>query len=70
MTAPGKIIAGGNCGDSDCPAIMNAGNDMVDVQGYHQADILTPEGEIIVRVPAALIIEAARVISDSHAGRH
>jgi len=58
----GDVLAGGSCGDSDCPAIMVAGDGMVDVQGYHQPDARTPEGEIIVRIPAALIVEAARVL--------
>jgi hypothetical protein len=69
MAAPGQILAGGGCGDSDCPAIMTAGNGMVDIQGYHQADARTPDGEIIVRIPAALIMEAARVLAGGLARR-
>jgi hypothetical protein len=30
----GKIIAGGTCGENDCPAIALAEDHMVDVQGY------------------------------------
>jgi len=57
---PGMIIAGGACGENDCPKITSAEKDMVDVQGYHQADIATPDGEVVARIPASLIIEAAR----------
>lgn len=59
---PGTIIAGGTCGENDCPTIMSAEQDMVDVQGYHQAGIPTPGGELVVRVPASLILEAARAL--------
>ena len=59
---PGTIIAGGTCRQDDCPTITSAEQDMVDVQGYHQADISTPEGELVVRIPAALILEAARAL--------
>jgi hypothetical protein len=60
---PGMIIAGGNCGENDCPTITSAEGGMVDVQGYCQEGITTPDGEIVARVPAALIIEAARVLA-------
>jgi hypothetical protein len=59
---PGTIIAGGTCGEHDCPTITSADRDMVDVQGYHQADAAAPEGELVVRVPAALILEAAHAL--------
>jgi len=59
---PGMIIAGGACGENDCPTIMSAEKDMVDVQGYHQADIATPDGEVVARIPASLIFEAARAL--------
>jgi hypothetical protein len=59
---PGTIIAGGSCTVNDCPTITTAEQDMVDVQGYHQADVATPEGELVVRIPAALIVEAARAL--------
>jgi hypothetical protein len=59
---PGMIIAGGTCGENDCPAITSAEEDMVDVQGYHQADVATPDGELVVRVPASLILEAAHAL--------
>lgn len=58
----GKIIAGGTCGENDCPAIALAEDRMVDVQGYHQPDVQTPDGEVIARVPASLILEAARAL--------
>jgi hypothetical protein len=57
---PGTIIAGGSCGEHDCPTITSAERDMV--QGYHQAEAATPEGELVVRIPAALILEAARAL--------
>jgi hypothetical protein len=59
---PGTIIAGGACGEHDCPTITSAEQDMVDVQGYHQADVATPDGEVVARVPASLILEAARAL--------
>jgi hypothetical protein len=59
---PGMIIAGGVCGENDCPTITYAERDMVDVQGYHQADIATPDGETVARIPASLILEAARAL--------
>jgi hypothetical protein len=59
---PGTIIAGGNCGENDCPTITCAGNGMVDVQGYHQNGARTPDGEIVARIPAQLILEAAKAL--------
>ena len=59
---PGKILAGGGCGEHDCPTITSAEQGMVDVQGYHQAGIATPDGELVVRIPASLILEAARAL--------
>lgn len=61
---PGTIIAGGNCGENDCPTITCAGNGMVDVQGYYQNGISIPDGEIIARIPAQLIIDAARALGE------
>lgn len=59
---PGRILAGGDCGENDCPTITSAGNDMVDVRGYYQPDVPTPDGEVVARIPAGLIIEAARAL--------
>jgi hypothetical protein len=59
---PGKIIAGGACGENDCPAIALAGDGMLDVQGYQQPGVETPAGEAVVRIPAGLILEAARAL--------
>lgn len=58
----GEIIAGGECGENDCPTIALADDGMVDVQGYHQAGITTPTGEVVARIPASLILEAARAL--------
>ncbi|MGH3158278.1 MAG: hypothetical protein ACRDNF_17135 [Streptosporangiaceae bacterium] len=58
----GRIIAGGACGENDCPTITSAEKDMVDVQGYHQPGIATPDGEVVARIPASLILEAARAL--------
>jgi hypothetical protein len=58
----GKILAGGSCGENDCPTITSAEQGMVDVQGYHQAAVAAPDGELVVRVPAALILEAAHAL--------
>jgi hypothetical protein len=35
---------------------------MLDVQGYQQTGVTTPEGEAVVRIPAELILEAARAL--------
>lgn len=59
---PGTVIAGGNCGENDCPTIISADDGMVDVQGYCRADAPAPDGEMVVRIPAALVIEAARAL--------
>lgn len=59
---PGKIIAGCTCRENDCPTITLAEGRMVDVQGYYQPDARPPAGEIVVRVPASLILEAARAL--------
>ena len=59
---PGMVIAGGSCGENDCPTITCAGNGMVDVQGYQQGDVPVPVGETVARIPASLIIEAARAL--------
>lgn len=58
----GAIIAGGDCGENDCPTITYAADGMVDVQGYYQSGPQVPDGEIVARVPAALILEAARAL--------
>lgn len=58
----GMIIAGGNCGENDCPTISCADNGMVDVQGYYPNGISAPVGETIARIPAQLIIDAAQVL--------
>ena len=58
----GTILAGGACGENDCPTIALADDDMVDVQGYQQTGIQTPAGELVVRIPADLILEAARAL--------
>lgn len=62
MVKPGTVIAGGNCGENDCPTITCADNGMVDVRGY---DVSFPSEEIVARVPARLIIEAARALEAS-----
>jgi hypothetical protein len=35
---------------------------MIDVQGYSRQDVKTPVGEAVVRIPAALILEAAHAL--------
>jgi hypothetical protein len=62
---PGMILAGGSCGENDCPTIISAGNGMVDVQGYRQDGVSTPDGEIVVRVPAELILAAAKALAQA-----
>jgi hypothetical protein len=59
---PGMIIAGGHCGENDCPTISCADNGMVDVQGYYPNGISAPVGETVARIPAQLIIDAARAL--------
>jgi hypothetical protein len=58
----GEIIAGGSCGENDCPTIVRAEGGMIDVQGYSRQDVKTPVGEAVVRIPAALILEAAHAL--------
>lgn len=59
---PGQILAGGACGEHDCPTITLASEGMVDVQGYQQTGIETSADEAVVRLPASLILEAARAL--------
>jgi hypothetical protein len=58
----GQIIAGGACGENDCPTIALADEGMLDVQGNHQTGIETQAGETVVRIPVSLILEAARAL--------
>ncbi|WP_019629453.1 hypothetical protein [Actinomadura atramentaria] len=57
-----NLIAGPACTEDDCPQIGLATDGMVDVQGYIQSQITTPDGEAVVRIPAELIMEAARAL--------
>lgn len=63
-----ELIAGGNCsqgGDNcdsnDCPSVFTTDRGTVAVQGYI-LDHVTPNGEAVVEIPAALLAEAARAI--------
>ncbi|KAB2347505.1 hypothetical protein F8566_21160 [Actinomadura rudentiformis] len=58
----GRIIAGGDCGENDCPTIAVRDDGMLNVQGYDMPEVETPEGERVVAIPTALILEAARAL--------
>jgi hypothetical protein len=66
MREIGRIIAGGSCGENDCPtiALVEGEPGMIDVQGYHQSDIPTPSGEVVARIPVSVLLEAARVLGN------
>jgi hypothetical protein len=56
------MIADGNCGANDCSRVFVTERGTVAVQGYSLSDIHVPDGEAVVEVPAALILEAARAL--------
>lgn len=55
------LIAGGDCGRDDCPAISLTDRGTVAVQGY-VIDKPTPHGEAVVEVSRDMLMEAARAI--------
>jgi hypothetical protein len=52
------LIAGGDCGRDDCPAIFMTDNGTVAIQGY-LLNKKTPAGEAVVEIPVAVFQEAA-----------
>lgn len=55
------LIAGGNCGRDDCPAVYKTGRGTLAIQGY-TVDHQTPDGESVVEIPETLLREAARAL--------
>lgn len=55
-------VAGGNCGENDCPTVSTTDRGTLAIQGYHRVDIETADGEAVVEVPVSLIQEAMRAL--------
>ena len=55
------IIAGGNCGRDDCPAVFMTDRGTLAVQGYIM-DMKVPQGESVVEIPAEVLREAVRAL--------
>ncbi|MGH3721099.1 MAG: hypothetical protein ACRDRI_20075 [Pseudonocardiaceae bacterium] len=53
----------GECKDDDCPTVFTTDRGTVAVQGY-MVDRVSPDGEVVVEIPAALLLEAARALGD------
>jgi hypothetical protein len=55
------------CSSGSCPAVYRRDGDTVIVQGYAvtpvDAGVETAPGELLVEVPAALLMEAAKALS-------
>ncbi|MGH3852204.1 MAG: hypothetical protein ACRDR6_01635 [Pseudonocardiaceae bacterium] len=51
----------GECKDDDCPMVFTTDRGTVAVQGY-TVDRMTPDGEAVVEISAALLLEAARAL--------
>lgn len=52
-----RIIAG--CPNGNCPKVIDDGSDEVTVVGPTRTDVETPDGEGALRIPVAVILEAA-----------
>lgn len=52
----------GMCRDGTCPTIYDTDRGTVVVQGYvvRDSDVIPPEGEALVEIPAELLREVAR----------
>lgn len=55
------------CSSGSCPAVYRRDGDTVLVQGYAvssaDAGVEVPAGELLVEIPAALLLDAARTLS-------
>ena len=49
------------CKSGDCPTIYMTDRGTIAVQGYN-VEHLTPEGESVVEIPLAMLLEAARAL--------
>jgi hypothetical protein len=59
-----RIIAGTCENGSICPTIFDEGDGTLSVQGYiGPSDISPPDGEAVVRIPADLLLRAAKEIN-------
>ncbi|MGB7798021.1 MAG: hypothetical protein WBL53_17445 [Pseudonocardiaceae bacterium] len=54
-------IAGGDCGNDDCPTIFTTDKGTIAVQG-HIVRRKTSTGEAVVEIPIAVFREAARAL--------
>ncbi|WP_306206492.1 hypothetical protein [Actinoplanes sp. RD1] len=55
----GLIAVAAQCSSGNCPTVYRDGDDVL-VQGYAVEAGPLPEGELVVRIPAELVREAAR----------
>ncbi len=55
------LIAGGNCGRDDCPAVFTTDRGTLAVQGY-DVERETPAGESVVEIPETVLEEAVRAL--------
>lgn len=52
----------GDCRSGDCPAVFDARDGNVAVRGVPRTDIHAGDRELVVTVPAEIILEAARAL--------
>lgn len=55
------LVAGGNCGRDDCPAVFTTDRGTIAIQGYLVAK-QAPAGEAVVEVPKSLLQETVRAL--------
>jgi hypothetical protein len=55
------LIAGGECGRDDCPAVFTTDRGTVAIQGY-DIDRKTPAGESVVEIPLDVLREAVSAL--------
>ncbi len=58
-----RVIAGQDlCPNANCPKVFDPATGDLLVQGYLSTDVAAPAGEAVVRVPTAVILEAAETL--------
>ena len=55
------LIAGGDCGRDDCPAVFTTDRGTIAIQGY-DVDKKTPAGESVVEIPLDVLKEAVSAL--------
>ncbi|MBB2940308.1 hypothetical protein FB565_000012 [Actinoplanes lutulentus] len=57
------------CGSGTCPTVYRTDDDTdhVLVQGYAATGVAVPKGELLVKIPRELLLEAARRIQEQDA---